>query len=96
MSRHPQRFTALLAAAMAAALSAAVAQPAARARGVGEIVMAVCLSAFESEMAQAGKNPPAGMANYACSCVVDQISNGNSLDTARTSCRTATARRYPI
>jgi hypothetical protein len=47
-------------------------------------------------MAQAGKNPPAGMANYACSCVVDQISSGSSLDTARTSCRTATARRYPI
>jgi hypothetical protein len=58
--------------------------------------MAVCLSAFESEMAQAGKNPPAGMANYACSCVVDQISNGTSIDTARLSCRTATARRYPI
>ncbi len=96
MSRHPQRFTALVAAATAAALSAAVALPAARAGGVGEIVMAVCLSAFESEMAQAGKNPPAGMANYACSCVVDQISSGNSLDTARTSCRTATVRRYPI
>jgi hypothetical protein len=96
VSRHPQRFTALFAAATAASVSAAVAMPAARARGVGEIVMAVCLSAFESEMAQAGKNPPAGMANYACSCVVDQISSGNSIDTARTSCRTATARRYPI
>jgi len=100
VSRPPQRFTALLAAATAAATAAAfmaaLAQPAARARGVGEIVMAVCLSAFESEMAQAGKNPPAGMANYACSCVVDQISSGSSLDTARTSCRTATARRYPI
>jgi len=96
VSRPPQRFTALLAAATAAAFMAALAQPAARARGVGEIVMVVCLSAFESEMAQAGKNPPAGMANYACSCVVDQISSGNSLDTARTSCRTATVRRYPI
>jgi hypothetical protein len=36
------------------------------------------------------------MATYACSCVVDQISSGNSLDRARSSCRTATARRYPI
>jgi hypothetical protein len=93
---HPLRFTALLAAATAAALSATVTPSAARARGVGEIVMAVCLSAFESEMAQAGKNPPAGMADYACSCVVDQISSGNSLDRARSSCRTATALRYPI
>ena len=96
MISHPLRFTALLAAATAAVFSATVAPPAARARGVGEIVMAVCLSAFESEMAQAGKNPPAGMATYACSCVVDQISSGNSLDRARSSCRTATARRYPI
>ncbi len=68
----------------------------ARARGVGEIVMAVCMSAFENEMAQAGKRPPAGMASYACSCVVDQISNGSSIDAARSSCRSATARRYPI
>lgn len=71
--------------------------PAAASSGrIGEIVMSVCLSAFESEMAQAGKRPPAGMANYACSCVVDRISSGQSIDAARSDCRLATARRYPI
>jgi hypothetical protein len=47
-------------------------------------------------MAQAGKRPPAGMANYACSCVVGQINSGQGIEEARTSCRSATARRYPI
>lgn len=71
--------------------------PAAASTGrIGEIVMSVCLSAFESEMAQAGKRAPAGMANYACSCVVDKISNGLSVDAARSDCRLATVRRYPI
>jgi hypothetical protein len=36
------------------------------------------------------------MANYACSCVVGQISSGQSIEEARTSCRSATALRYPI
>jgi hypothetical protein len=63
---------------------------------IGDIVMSVCLSAFESEMAQAGKRPPAGMANYACACVVNGISSGQSIEAARSNCRLATARRYPI
>lgn len=94
---QPSRPIALLAAAglALAALGGGGPGPA-RARGMGEIVMAVCLSAFENEMAQAGKRAPAGMANYACSCVVGQISSGQSIDTARDNCRSATARRYPI
>ncbi|MEB3170004.1 MAG: hypothetical protein VKK43_01385 [Synechococcaceae cyanobacterium] len=91
------RFAPLLAAAgLALATATGMGVQGARARGVGEIVMAVCLSAFESEMAQAGKRPPAGMATYACSCVVGQISSGQGIEEARTSCRSATARRYPI
>ncbi len=96
MSKLPIRFPSLLAAVAITVVGTALAPPSAGARGVGEIVMAVCLNAFENEMAQAGKNPPAGMATYACSCVVDQISNGSGIDEARHSCRTATARRYPI
>ncbi|MEB3255510.1 MAG: hypothetical protein VKJ05_03885 [Synechococcaceae cyanobacterium] len=94
---QPSRPTALLAAAgLAIAALAGAGQDQARARGMGEIVMAVCLSAFETEMAQAGKRAPAGMATYACACVVDRISSGQSLDAARDNCRSATARRYPI
>lgn len=93
----PPRFVSVLAASgLALASTIGLGAQEARSRGMGEIVMAVCLSAFENEMAQAGKRPPAGMANYACSCVVGQISSGLSIDDARTSCRSATARRYPI
>ncbi|MEI7664993.1 MAG: hypothetical protein WCI65_02965 [Synechococcaceae cyanobacterium ELA263] len=71
-------------------------RPAGAESGMGAIVKAFCLSAFESEMAQSGKTPPAGMADFACGCVADRIGSGSSLDTARTDCRQATARRYPI
>jgi phosphoribosylformylglycinamidine (FGAM) synthase-like enzyme len=63
---------------------------------MGEIVKAFCLSAFESEMIQSGKTPPAGMANFACGCVANRIGNGSSIASARSDCRQATARRYPI
>lgn len=64
--------------------------------GLGEIVRAMCLSAFENELSQAGKRAPAGMADYACGCVADRIQDGSSVDAARNTCREATARRYPI
>ncbi len=70
--------------------------PARAESGMGAIVKAFCLSAFESEMSQSGKTPPAGMADFACGCVADRIGNGSSLDSARSDCRQATARRYPI
>ena len=63
---------------------------------MGAIVKAFCLSAFESEMVQSGKTAPDGMANFACGCVADRIGSGSSLETARSDCRQATARRYPI
>jgi hypothetical protein len=90
------RSIALLAAAGLALAAQATGGGPVRAQGMGEIVMAVCLSAFENEMAQAGKRAPAGMATYACSCVVGQISSGQTIDAARDNCRSATARRYPI
>lgn len=61
-----------------------------------EVVRSICLSAFETELAQSGKKAPDGMASYACSCVADRISRGSSIAAARSSCRDATARRYPI
>lgn len=63
---------------------------------MGAIVRAFCLSAFENEMSQAGKTPPQGMANFACSCVEERLLSGNALESAKRDCRQATARRYPI
>jgi len=69
---------------------------AARADGLGDIVKAVCLSAFENEMSLVGKVPPAGMASYACTCVEQRIRTGSGIEAARSDCRQATAERFPI
>jgi hypothetical protein len=60
------------------------------------IVLAYCQVAVEQELAQSGKVPPAGFTDYACRCVVDRLTQGLSLDTARSSCRASTARRYSL
>lgn len=70
--------------------------PAGAEQGFGEIVRAFCLTAFETEMEQAGKVPPAGMADYACGCMTGRLRGGSSIHTARAACRKETARRYPI
>lgn len=64
--------------------------------GIDAIVRAMCLSAFDHEMSQAGKTAPKGMADFACGCVTDRLQAGSSLDAARQSCRVLTARRYPL
>lgn len=68
----------------------------AKASGLGSMVQAYCLAAVQQEMSQAGKVPPEGMAAYACRCVVDRISEGTSLSSARSFCRESTARRYSL
>ncbi|MFM7170729.1 MAG: hypothetical protein ACKOYH_07770 [Cyanobium sp.] len=63
---------------------------------MGSMVQAYCLAAVEQEMTQAGRVPPQGMADYACRCVVNQLTKGTSLHSARTYCRESTARRYAL
>jgi hypothetical protein len=67
-----------------------------QAGGIEQVVRSFCLSAFQVEMQRAGKVPPAGMADFACSCVADRIVDGTSLDDAQHTCRLATARRYAL
>jgi hypothetical protein len=68
----------------------------ARASGMGSMVQAYCLAAVEEEMTRAGKVAPQGMAAFACRCVMDRLTEGTSLGSARTSCRESTARRYAL
>jgi hypothetical protein len=67
-----------------------------RSVGVGAIVQAMCLTAFESEMSQAGKVAPEGMAGFACRCVADRIMQGRGVEESRKECRLATRQRFPI
>jgi hypothetical protein len=68
----------------------------ARASGLGSMVQAYCLAAVEDEITRAGKVAPQGMADFACRCVVDQLTGGTSLLSARSYCRESTARRYAL
>jgi hypothetical protein len=68
----------------------------ARAAGLAPMVQAYCLAAFQQEMWQAGKVAPVGMADFACRCVVDRLTEGTSLTSARSYCRESTARRYSM
>jgi hypothetical protein len=79
-------------------LGALLSQAAGPARSVdiASIVQSYCLVAVEQEVAQSGKVAPAGMAAYACRCMVDRLSQGTSLDLARDACRASTARRYAL
>jgi hypothetical protein len=67
-----------------------------RSEGVGAIVQAMCLTAFESEMSQAGKVAPEGMAGFACRCVADRIMQGRGVEESRKECRLASRQRFPI
>lgn len=67
-----------------------------RAAGLAPMVQAYCLAAFKQEMWQAGKVAPVGMADFACRCVVDRLTEGTSLTSARSYCRESTARRYSM
>ncbi|MEB3199089.1 MAG: hypothetical protein VKK62_01015 [Synechococcaceae cyanobacterium] len=77
-------------------IGASLSPAAGRAGMLADTVRGLCLSAFHQEMSKAGKVPPAGMADFACSCVTERIVDGSSLDAARQSCRLATTRRYPL
>jgi hypothetical protein len=68
----------------------------ARASGLEALVQATCLAAVEQELAQSGKEPPAGLADYACRCVVDRLVEGMSVASARSTCRASTARRFAL
>jgi hypothetical protein len=90
------RFSLLILASATAAVLGPMPPAAHAAEGFGEIVRAFCLSAFETEMEQAGKTPPAGMADYACGCMAGKLRAGTSIDTARAACRQETSKRYRI
>ncbi|MFN9646419.1 MAG: hypothetical protein ACK6BG_15170 [Cyanobacteriota bacterium] len=67
-----------------------------KASGLEALVQATCLAAVEQELAQSGKEPPAGLADYACRCVVDRLVEGMSVSSARSTCRASTARRFAL
>ena len=96
-TRHPAMPLGLILSLVALAVPGLLERKAEAGSGpIIEVVRSFCLSAFETELAQSGKTAPDGMANYACSCVADRISSGSSIASARSNCKAATAKLYPI
>jgi hypothetical protein len=94
--RFAARSFRLLAGSLGAVLLLSLGDSASRAGTLEQAVRSICLSAFQQEMQRAGKVPPDGMADFACSCVADRIVDGTSLADAQQTCRLATVRRYPF
>lgn len=91
-----RRLSPVLLASMSLAILGCLAPGPARANGMGEVVRSICMRVFKAEMQDAGKTAPAGMANYTCDCVTEQITSGSTIDGAKATCKQQASLRYPL
>ncbi|MCP9917697.1 hypothetical protein KBZ13_14555 [Cyanobium sp. ATX 6F1] len=59
-----------------------------------ETINQLCLAGFSAVVSASGKEPPAGMASYACTCFVDQVSQNASLSDAQATCTKLASSRF--
>ncbi|MFQ6538104.1 MULTISPECIES: hypothetical protein [Aphanothece] len=55
-----------------------------------------CLAAVNDEVKASGKPAPAGMADYTCDCVVQEMKNRKSQEQAKATCKARTAEKYNL
>ena len=91
-----RRLSPVLLASMSLAILGCLTPGPARANGMGEVVRSICMRVFKAEMQDAGKTAPAGMANYTCDCVTEQITSGSTIDGAKATCKQQASLRYPL
>ena len=65
----------------------------------------LCLAGFKTAMAQSGKIPPEGMADFTCACFLKEVNNGRSIqwqsllstiESAQEICKKKAAERFNI
>ncbi len=65
----------------------------------------LCLAGFKTAMAQSGKIPPEGMADFTCACFLKEVNNGRSIqwqsllstiESAQEICKKKAAERFKI
>ena len=93
---HRRRLGSVLLASLSLATWGGLGPLPARANGMGDVVRSICMSVFKAEMQDAGKKAPAGMANYTCGCVSEQITSGSTIDGAKATCKQQASLRYPL
>lgn len=81
--------------AIFALLSLAGALPA-RANMVDQIIRSNCVNAVNAEVKASGKPAPAGMTDYTCDCVVQEIKTGSSIKQASATCKSRAVAKFGL
>jgi hypothetical protein len=85
--------------AVRAALAGVVlllAQPAQAQSMMDGMVRKFCLQAVNNEIKASGKPAPAGMQDYTCNCVVDEMRKGQSQQQASVTCKAAATKKFNL
>ncbi|GCE65088.1 hypothetical protein OMCYN_01021 [cyanobiont of Ornithocercus magnificus] len=56
----------------------------------------LCLAGFNAAMNHAGKDPPAGMADYTCQCFMKQVNAELTIVSAQATCSERAAARFQL
>ena len=68
--------------------------PPAQSAGNHQLIRTMCMAAFDSAMADAGKTPPEGMGDYTCRCFIQQVENGSGIDSAKDICKQEAVKKF--
>ncbi len=85
--------------AVRAALAGVVlllAQPTQAQNMMDGMVRKFCLQAVNNEIRASGKPAPAGMQDYTCNCVVDEMRKGQSQQQASATCKAAATKKFNL
>jgi hypothetical protein len=81
---------------LAVSLVLAPAEPVAAQNMMDTMVRKYCLKAVNDEVKASGKPAPAGMTDFTCDCVVQEMKKRKSVDQAKVTCKTAAAQKYNL
>ena len=73
-----------------------LAQPAQAQNMMDGMVRKFCLQAVNNEIKASGKPAPAGMQDYTCNCVVDEMRKGQSQQQASATCKAAATKKFNL
>ncbi len=73
-----------------------LAQPAQAQNMMDNMIRKYCLQAVNKEIKESGKPAPAGMQDYTCNCVVQEMKKGQSQKQAAATCKASATKKYNL
>lgn len=61
-----------------------------------QMVRKYCLQAVSKEVADSGKPAPDGMQTFTCDCVVEQMKQKQTIDSAKVICKAKTTEKFGV